>query len=393
VKLHLPQLRWKIPPRKRILILDFRGAQNVQNLFGASATAIAPLAEEALVVPAFLFMLLKFRISRISYYRALLQLAKPRALVSWIDTNPWFYRIAAHCEAPSFTFQNGVRTEFRPINGKSMRDALVAAGGRNRLRCTAYFCFGESAPQMFSQLVSSDFIAAGSLPSNSVPLSNDLPIRDGIAMISSFPYLSPGRYEPIEKKTNFGAIGQLDVSFEDYFWSERHLALTLREICRIRGVPLRILGKRDGNFAAERFFYDDLLGSENYIFHENSAPYHHLQFKYECVTTVDSTLGYEMLGRGVKVAFVANRFANVNAAAESFRFGYPLNISLEGPFWTRSTDSERIRKLVCDVLDMPQYEWDRCEVKLKTALMAFDPGNVKFWRTMAQFGIKPSPQL
>lgn len=393
MKLRLPKLRWRIPNRKRILILDFRGARNLQNLFGVSTTTIVPLAEEALVVPALLMMLLTFRFSRISYYRALMQLAKPRALVSWIDTNPWFYRVSAHCDAPSFTFQNGIRTEFRPTEGRSMRDALVEAGNRDRLRCTAYFCFGEIAPKMFSELISGDFVAVGSLPSNAIPVNHDAPTRDGIAMISSFPYLSPGLYEPIEKSTSFGAIGALGVSFEDYFWSERRLALTLQEICRSRGVPLRVLGKRDGDFAAERFFYDDLLGVDNYIFHENQAPYHHLQFNYECVATVDSTLGYEMLGRGEKVIFVSNRFVGVNAAGESFRFGYPLDIPPEGPFWTRSTDSECIKALVANVLDMPQQEWERCEAPLKTALMEFDPGNVKFWQTMADYGIEPPSQL
>lgn len=359
-----------------VLILDFRGSESLRKLLGGRRSVVLPLAEESLNFWVLMRMIFHFRFRRLDYYLEALSYSKARLLASWIDTNPWFYRIAAATPVPSIVFQNGVRNEFRPHRGLSMRQSLQSSRKSSRLSCTYYMTFGDQVPAMFGDLIQTKFTTIGSALNNSFTIENESLECTGLSMISSFPSVNQSSRTTDLEVQPFGGIDEQTVTFGEYFDAEKRLAQLLAGIADRHGLTFRILGKRPANFQAEKAFYDKHLRNLEYDFVPNEAPYSHTRFGSDVIVTIDSTFGYEMLSRGSKVVFVSNRLARVPGInRESLNFGYPVIRDAAGPFWTNSTNPDEISRLVSNVINMNADMWARCSKPIRLQLMPFDEGN------------------
>jgi surface carbohydrate biosynthesis protein len=94
------------------------------------------------------------------------------------------------------------------------------------------------------------------------------------------------------------------------------------------------------------------------------------------VVFIDSTLGYEAIARGKKVAGFSCRFSETPSLHR--QFGWPCDLPETGPCWTNSRDEkefERIMNYLNQVTDTA-FQTD-CAIFLKK-LMIFDQDNTRF---------------
>ena len=95
----------------------------------------------------------------------------------------------------------------------------------------------------------------------------------------------------------------------------------------------------------------------------------------EILVTVDSTLGYEMLVRGKKVAFFSIRhWAN----EINYRFGSPGEYESNGDFWTNDFDTKKFNKILDFLYTVSKEEWQNVISKHSKNIMIYSENNKIF---------------
>ena len=109
---------------------------------------------------------------------------------------------------------------------------------------------------------------------------------------------------------------------------------------------------------------------------------------------IDSTFGYEMFARGVRVAFVSSRmhFADFPHIKDC-EFGYPLVAQPTGPFWTNQATSEEVNRVINYLVDANTEEWESVSRQLRESVMPFDFGNARLCSLLTSLGIKTGGKL
>jgi surface carbohydrate biosynthesis protein len=86
-----------------------------------------------------------------------------------------------------------------------------------------------------------------------------------------------------------------------------------------------------------------------------------------------SALGYELLGMGCKVVFL--NFIAYFLRQPSYRFGWPLELPDQGPFWSSIPDPDYVESMLEKIWNMPRNEWEEVARPYREKLMAYDKGN------------------
>jgi surface carbohydrate biosynthesis protein len=111
---------------------------------------------------------------------------------------------------------------------------------------------------------------------------------------------------------------------------------------------------------------------------------------------IDSTIGYELLSRGKKVAFFSARIIGESRGVSKDRdtcFGYPNTYSDNGVFWTNNPDPDEFSRILNSLLGMTDTEW-AAEIQPYTEdLMAYRPGNSEFIQMLKNAGIKATSEV
>jgi surface carbohydrate biosynthesis protein len=114
------------------------------------------------------------------------------------------------------------------------------------------------------------------------------------------------------------------------------------------------------------------------------------------VVVVDSTLGYELLSRGRKVAFFSARIIGQPRSVNDCRdtcFGYPNAYPDSGSFWTNNPDTDEYTRILNSLLGMADTEWATQIQPYTDELMAFRPGNTEFIQMLKDKGIQVTSEV
>ena len=109
------------------------------------------------------------------------------------------------------------------------------------------------------------------------------------------------------------------------------------------------------------------------------------------IVTADSTVGYEFLARGNRVAFLSGR---TNAVSNELSreihdtdFGFPLELGASGPFWTNTANESDFEQVIGSVQSMSDAQWATAISPYNDVLMAYQPGNSAFIQMLRSEGI------
>ena len=143
----------------------------------------------------------------------------------------------------------------------------------------------------------------------------------------------------------------------------------LNKFCIENKIKLNFLPKKvtDTNKFGEGY-YRNFLGHDNwkYINHREIDTYKHL-LSQELVVFAHSTLGYEAMAKGIKVAVLSEYFPE----KMSKRF-----YKRKGPFWTDKTDYNTLTKLFTKMFQMKKKEWNKIYKKYSFQIMFYDKNNI-----------------
>jgi surface carbohydrate biosynthesis protein len=137
----------------------------------------------------------------------------------------------------------------------------------------------------------------------------------------------------------------------------------------------------------ERNYFTTLIGSQSWSFITREIGVNNYSFldKFGIIVFIDSTMGYEALARGYKT--VAFPLRGKILQSKGHCFGWPLDLSDNGPFWSNIESIEEFHRVMNFIKNVSDNEWSRLMEKYVNSLITIDLGNDKFKTVMKQLNI------
>ncbi len=242
---------------------------------------------------------LKFKNIYLNYHISLIKFINPKYIITFIDNNISFYNLKKYFPSIKFIcIQNGNRLSLGNFgdNKKQVTDLI-----KKKFSVDTYFVQDNFSKSFLSRYIKSNYHVIGSFKNNMVKLQKANKNKD-ILYISQWRNTKSvfinGKYYPykIWNKTEIDLLKKL-INYS----KERKIFLNIK------------LTSKDKN---EIKFYNSLLKNSlkafKYIkYSENLKKNYSILDKYNLVVTVDSTLGFESMMRGIKTVFYSTRYEDL----------------------------------------------------------------------------------
>jgi surface carbohydrate biosynthesis protein len=240
--------------------------------------------------------------------------------------------------------------------------------------------------QRYAERIESRIEPNGSFMNNLVPKKTAPGSSRRLLFLSQYRPPHPDWTDPVMP------VGDRVIPLAKFYSPERFLLPKLARFCHQNGLEFAICGSSLDGPEHERSFFAELLGDEPWIFLPRkglSASYERLD-EAKCVVFIDSTLGYEALGRGVKAAAISLRGAMVTKTDDR---GYGLHAGYpdDGPFWTNVPDEARIERVLRYITTVSDEEWQGAWAAYVADVVAFDPDNSRFVALMKKYDAPLTP--
>ncbi len=306
-----------------------------------------------------------------AYVDCFLEKVNPRLVVTVIDNNPTFYKISKrHPDIKTIFFQNGLRTYYCDVF--EFLDSLDS-NTLNAYFVDHMFVFGSAIGELYSKYIKGNILPLGSIKNNFV--QKEVSSEPGvIALISHW---IPGVGMP-------GSLMKIKNTHIPYDVIWRHpddiVIQCLMQYTQEKNKRLVIVPRLKGTntFNQEKEYYRKLMGREpEFLLPSTPYPGYSAVDSAEIVIALDSTLGYESIGRGNKTAIFT--FRGTITDISGFEYGWPANFPDEGPFWTNQAEPQTFIRILDYLFEVSGEQWKKdVESTNFSSLMEYDPGNTIF---------------
>ena len=389
---------WRSPRRGAVLVFDSYASDPITQLLAPGSYDVFDNHFEVINVPIALRTLVTGGRSWYDYCRRFVAAARPRLLVSAIDSNAHLYTFKHVSPSTQIVVvQNGIRGTGAPVPSGDLWTTLRRDFPDVRPTADLLLTFGPDHSAMYRRHITCDTAEIGSAKNNSIAL----PTIDGdgrhghVVFISQYSGLDHADiFEGGRSPSTLTYLGERAVSAAAFHSVDGRVARSLARTCSERGVRLTIISRRPASFTHERKFFEKWCDGFAFEFvpkGSETASYE-IAAGADVAVCIDSTLGYELLARGRRVAFVAARGTNLRNAGCSddetaqFRFGFPSPLGDEGGFWTSTDSDDEVRRVVNFARTCDDDAWKQTTASVVPRVMAFDPGNVRLRTALADRG-------
>jgi len=309
------------------------------------------------------------------------------------DNNITFYAtkaISPTCK--TMAIQNGVRISYSHSADSDFKHDL------QRLNMEGYDAdiiatLGGPGSNFYRDALSNSrahLIEVGHLMNNALTLASTSDTNRRLVYISKFPNRGAAGVDPEWDSKIILYLGEVGLTARQYYNIEAVAARACAVMAREYSLPFVVLGKRPEWQVGERNFFAKHLAE---------LPWEYMPSTYQAssyesirpddiIVNVDSTLGYELFARGLRVVFVAARMhAAEHPEIVEHRFGYPLITDASGPYWTSESSDLEIRRVLQTAISVSNEEWSTLTRNNRQMLFHFDQGNALFCRELDRIGI------
>lgn len=369
---------WAKPKHSPVLIYDRVGSENLCEYFHLNTVEIFDSRGESINIVVLLSAILKygFKITLGRYAERYIAMVAPTVAVTFIDNTATFYQLKRNNPSTKFiSIQNGYRDRcfFKSLTEFSANSHVFAAD--------AVLCFGSAIGDVYASHIGTRIYPIGSFKSNKVLKNKRSDKPNSILFLSQFrPPVWHGGAPTMP-------VGTRNILWDEFYSVESFLLPYLLKYSRLNDLELKVCGTAFNNDGAEKAYFTALLGNTGWEYLPkdcNLGNYHRVD-EVACVAFIDSTLGYEALGRGVKAAAFPLRGKDIQA--DDRNFGWPASLADSGPFWTNRLEENEVARLIKFVSTVTDEEWDHTCLPIVPQLMEYDPGNTRFKNLIESFGV------
>ncbi len=354
------RISFRILKEKKFLIFDAEESSHLFNYLKKNETEILNTRKEIINFWILLKCFFNFKLSYKYYLIFYIKTIKPKIIITLIDNNLFFYEIKKFYQCKTLSIQRGLRTEYNDIFSSYQEE-------KKDLSCDAIFVWNEKLGKKYENLIKTKIEVIGSFVNNIEKKIEGEIIKRDILYISTF------RPNKDEKKIF------KNLTWYDFIKNEPSLLKYLNNYCKKFNRKLSVIGRYDESNGEKDFFsknFDNDLSFE-YVKNYNQRDTYNICSNANLIITIDSTLGYEMLARGKKVAFFGLR-PNLYPL-NTRNFLYP-EISKKGKFWinTERLSENEFLEIINYLNTVKENDWHEEHNYIKKNYISIDEGNNKF---------------
>lgn len=387
------KLDFRLPRRVRLVFFGRIGLGILRNYITEQNVAIYENPRERLNVWIALRMVLSGKRTEFAYYRSFLRWTKPHAVITMEDNNVTFYATKAILPScKTLAIQNGVRNshshaadsdfkhDLRRLAGDGYdADVIATLGGLGTV------FYRDALPNSSLRIVET-----GHLMNNALSLNEGPDSSRRLVFISKFPNRGSQAIDPEWESKVIVYLGDVGLTAQQYYNIESIAARACAMIAKEHSLPFVVLGKRPAWQVGEFNYFDRHLDGLKWEYLPSTfqaSSYESIRAN-DVIVNVDSTLGYELFARGLRVAFVAARMhAAGHPEIVEHQFGHPLIRDANGPYWTAEATEPEIRRVITKAISVSEEEWSKLTHSAKNMLFTFDKGNSLLCQELNRFGI------
>ena len=201
-----------------------------------------------------------------------------------------------------------------------------------------YWCWGSAVKDYLNKRpnIAAKFKEQGSFRSNREKINDtDLSKKNEFVWISQL--------RPCKDKERF-IVYNKPIGFDTFYQAEREVLPILAEILEGKECSLSIMAAGVASLEAEVDFYSEILATDANVFRPHDESVYASLDRFPGSFTINSSLGYEMLGRGKMVGFFDARFLFTGLMNDTF--AQPSDIEARGSFWTDTLNHSEINRVV-----------------------------------------------
>jgi len=371
---------WHLPKKAEILIYDACGAEAMMPYLTKYSVTTMAVRGELINMPCLLGAMLKLKFWKGKalnvYADSFILAVSAKVVITFIDNNPRFYEISkCFPNVKTILIQNGTRGESGDVF-----EGLIQLDDSH---VDYMLVHGRAIGKHYLNYLSGQFIPMGSLKNNAV-IKLDQPVVGSVLFISQW-------FRKDDAVFYIEADGT-PIYWETFFQGDVKVLKFIDKWCAKNKKQLKICGRENDNDGPEQYFYADQLNNcvWEYIPRTDSYNSYRLIDNTDIVIFIDSTLGYEAIGRGSKTAAFTCRGTSIESVAANF--GWPADLPNNGPFWTNDQDEVQFQRIMDYLNTVSDEDWEESRQRYTSELMEFDPGNTRFVTLLNQLLPKSEAQ-
>lgn len=383
--LRTTRISFRIPKTSSMVQIHKDGLDILARYVNSSDISVVDPSELNFWILLQCLMFRKFQMK--DYFVEAIKAHRPRVVITFIDNDPTFYQLKSLNSSPVYiAVQNGLRHNYAYAYRSGFVDHLVNAGGKGLLSADLVCTFGRGSSLFFENNIRTKTLVTGNLRNNSMELVIPHQFEYDIVFMS--------QHAPFDlaNRSEIFYLNEASLSIHDFYKIESTVARFLAQFCKEHSLRFAVSGKRGPDELFERKFFTEAIGELPYSFLPkiDSRSSYTNAYDSKLVVVIDSTIGYELLSRGKKVAFFSTRQFEQQQKPNNGRdtcFGYPNAYPDTGAFWTNFPDPNEYSRILNSMLEMTEAEWADQVQPYTEDLMAYRAGNKEFIQMLQGEGI------
>ena len=355
------KFEFRNPLPKKFLIFDKTNSEILQKYL-KNDYCILYTRNEKINIYIVLKNFIKLKFNKIEYYNSYIKSVQPKIIITAIDNNPVFYLLKKKCIQKKILIQMGWKSPMYDKSIFSFQKGRIKVLNKKNYNVDYILTYNYEIGKFFKKLNAKKVIEIGSLKSNFFKIKNKKKNID-LLYISSWTNLDPNM--KISKSLNG----------KQYMLNHVKVLEIISQYAKNNNLRLHVLGKRSTDNLEYNFYKNIFKNKISWTFlkskHHNS---YYTTDRSKIVLNLHSTLGYESLSRGNKTIFL-DPFSQY---MKTVNFGWPnRNFKKNGPFWTTKISYHIIKKLIDNLKNLNQFEFNKLNRKYGKKLICEDRDNKK----------------
>jgi len=355
------KLEFKKPPQTDLLLFD----DITEHIFFWSAKKyryeIIYTNLQKINIWVLISIFLKLKPNLKNYCISYINFSKPKLVLTSADNSVLFYQLKKYFEKIKFvSVQNGFR-----FNEKTFKHLTKLKKEGHDLRTDYMFFFSNSIKNHYKKFIKFKPYILGSFRNNSVPIKKIKTKNNSILHLSGW-RIKKWFDKDLEKRVIFSIAN---------FCEKYKIKLYILPYSRITPSDPKITAE---DFKKEESFFKWSLNKFKFklLRKKNQNDSYKFIDQFNLITFIDTTLGYEAISRGKKIASFSVR---PNKHKEDFTFGFPEFKKKSGFFFTCKNSNKEFDRILNNTWRISQKNWKKKYFKKLNNLMIYNKSNLRLY--------------
>ena len=368
---------FRLPIKKNTIVLDSAHSYYFIRLFRKNKTFFLDTRYNELYFFILAYSLFKYcvntKITLLQHYIInCIKFINPKNIVTFTDNNFFFLSLKN-----VFKKKNLILLQYAWLTRDTFEDIYLKTKNQKffeKFKIDYTCIWGKNSKNFYSHFIDTKYLTTGSIKNNFYKYKKKVR-KDSIIFISQFRmHLDYDTEKKNYKKNNF----------------KDNVLKNILKYCVKNNLKLKILGCALKNSEYEKNYFNILLGDKNFIFLKRNDGFSSYEYSlnYKYFITFSSSLAYELMSRGKRVAFLPwkDSFIIKNKKI-NFNDSFYSNKKKTGPIWSNSCSEREIFRVLNYISRTKDSSWKNIQKKLINPIITYDRENKQTKKLFNKLGI------